>query len=361
MRIILLCIVGLLYATSAQSAESVQSWQGRRMAVETKHLIPALKGGEGYGDKYTFNADFGERGSMYVSLTIANLGFGDHKMEAKGRLTLDGKTFRWKKKLDDDEWSNTSGRLNVKAGPVTMSGTPDRLVFEVTSGSNSMQMVFTPIAQPWRPGNGRVVYGSDRKVSDYTVFPLCKVVGSVTMDGVAAEVSGTGYGTRSWSELAIYEQARWTLEFRGISGDRTVYIRELSPSADYERTRVAYLLITKGKEILFESFDYTFSPTSIFTDTQHENGYRVPESFTIVAKDTNDASRLMRGKFTKKRLRKRSDELSRMNTALRMIVRRFSKPVSYSYDMDFAVEVKHGAGIEQISGTGRYGVTHLNR
>lgn len=361
MRIGLLIIIGLLYTTAVQSAEPVQSWQGRRATVQTQHLLPALKGGEGYGDKYTFNAEFGARGSLYVSLTIANLGFGDHKMEAKGRLTLDGKTFRWNKKLDDDEWSSAKGRLNIQAGPVTLSGTPERLTFDVKSGSNELQMVFTPIAQPWRPGSGRVVYGSERKVSDYTVFPLCKVQGTVTMEGARQELSGIGYGTRSWSELAIYEQARWTLEFRGISEDRTVYLRELSPSADYARTRIAYLLVTKGSEILFESFDYTFTPTSIFSDSRHENGYRVPESFTIVAKDVSDPARLMRGKFTKKRLRKRTDELTRMNAALRMIVRRFSKPVSYAYETDFLVEVKHTDGVEQISGTGRYEVTHLNR
>ena len=56
-----------------------------------------------------------------------------------------------------------------------------------------------------------------------------------------------------------------------------------------------------------------------------------------------------------------TDELDQMNAALRMIVRRFSKPVSYSYETDFLVEVKHGAGVEQISGTGRYEMTHLNR
>ena len=360
-RLIATLVLGLAYTSVGQASEPIRAWQGGRTVVQTKHLIPAMKGGEGYGDKYTFNADFGERGDMYFSLTITNLGFGDHKMEAKGRVTLGGQTFRWKKKLDDDEWSSQSGKLNIKAGPASLSGTPERLVFTAKSGSDSMNLVFTPIAKAWRPRNGRVLFGKERKVSDYTIFPLSKVAGQVTVGGSESEVDGTGFGTRSWSEIAVYEQARWTLEFRGISGDMTFYMRELSPTSTYERSRIAYVLFTKGDQVVFESFDYAFNPTKLFTDKQHENGYRVPESFTITGKDAGDPSRLMRGKFEKKRLRHRSDELKNMNSALRMVVSRFSQPVTYSYETDFLVEVKHADGVERISGVGRYDMSHLSK
>ena len=91
---------------------------GSRTVVRSKHLIPAMKGGEGYGDKYTFDADFGERGNMYFSMAISNLGLGDHKMQAKGRLTIGTQVFRWKKKLDSDEWSHAKDKFEIKPVPL---------------------------------------------------------------------------------------------------------------------------------------------------------------------------------------------------------------------------------------------------
>ena len=172
MRIViqLYCVALIVLTASIVSAEPVRPWQGSRTVVRSKHLVPAMKGGEGYGDKYTFDADFGERGNMYFSMAISNLGLGDHKMQAKGRLTIGTQVFRWKKKLDSDEWSHAKDKFEIKAGPATASGTPDRLVLAANEGGNEFELVLTPIARAWRPKNGRVLYGKKRAVTDYTVF-----------------------------------------------------------------------------------------------------------------------------------------------------------------------------------------------
>jgi hypothetical protein len=360
-KLILAAVLSLL-ATPAWSAEPVSAFKGTRSVVQTKHLVPAMAKGEGYGEKYTFNADLGDRGNLYFSMTISNLGFGDHKMEAKGRLTLDGKSYKWKKALDDDEWKHGKAPFFIKAGPAKISGTPKRLVFEVAQGEGSFEFVFTPIANAWRPRNGQIQFGSDRKASDYTVFPLMAVSGWAKVGGEQIALKGTGYGTHSWSELAIYNQARWTMSFRGISGDSTVYVRELGLTKDYGRKRIAYLLVTKGSNVEIESFDYQMTPTEVFTDTKHANKYKVPESFQLLGKDAEEPDqRMFRGKVTKKKLRKRKDMLGKMNAATRAVVSRFSKPVSYSYDATYLLEVRVAGAMQRLEGVGRYEFTHLNK
>lgn len=346
----------------AQADDAVRAWQGSQAAVETRHLVPQMKDGSGYGQKYTFNAEYGERGRLYFSMTISNLGIGNHKMEAKGNLRLDDKTISWKKDLKAKDWHFKAAPFQVEAGPAKISGEPTRLVFEVKNSDGEFEVTFTPIAMPWRPRDGQIQFGPERKINDYTVFPLSKVQTRVRFKGGDwQEVEGYGYGTHSWSELAVYETARWVSEFRGIAGDRTVYIREIYTADDFGRQRVPYLLITRGDEVLLESFDFQMNPTEILTDSEHENRYQVPESFTLLGADASRPERKFRANMKKNKLRKRDDILKSMNFAVRAVVSRFSKPVLYDYDTDFLVEVMVGGETETISGVGRYEVTHLNK
>jgi len=361
-RFVFFALTVSVLSNAALAQAPVRAWQGNRTVVKAHHLVPAIKDGEGYGEKYTFNGEFGDRGSFYFSLAISNLGFGDRKMEAKGRLTIDGQSIRWKKKLDADEWSFTKAPFSIKAGPATLSGTPKRLVMTAAVGKQRVEAVMTPIARPWRPRNGRVLFGTERKVSDFTVFPLTQVEVKYNLgDGQEKTVSGRGHGTRSWSEIAVYEQSRSSLEFRGITDNKTIYIREIFPAREYAQNRVAYVLITKGSEILIESFDFELKPTDMYTDNAHPNQYRVPVSFDLVGKDAEDPNRLFRGRVTKKRLRSRDDILKSMNAVVRMVAKRYSQPVSYSYESDFLIQVKNGDQVDSLSGVGRYGVYHWKK
>lgn len=347
--------------TSAAAAEPVRAWQGGRQPVTVQHLIPSMKGGEGYGEKYTFNADFEGGGSFYFSMTISNLGFGDGMMEAKGRLTVGGQSYNWKKNLDDDEWSYDKKAFRIKAGPASISGTPDRLVMTARAEGTDVELTFTPIARAWRPRDGRVRWG-DEGVNDYTVFPLMKVEGRYKPKGGDWQpLTGRGFGTQSWSNVALYETARWTLELRTIDGDKTLYLREIGATDEYGDARIPYLLVTRGDEVLLESFDYQMTPTDVMTDTRHDNRYKVPEAFTLLGRDAADPNRMVRGKVTKKKLRKRREPLKKMNAAVRAVASRYSEPVSYDYDVDVLVEVKVGEQTEQVRGVGRYEVNHLNK
>ncbi len=330
-------------------ADSLQGFSAGHSAATVQSLIPAMHKGEGYGEKYTFNAEFGERGSMYFSLTISNFGIGDFKMEAKGRFTLDGEDYSWKKELDDDEWKYKKDQFYIKAGPATISGTPNRLVMTATKSKHQFQAVFTPKAPSWRPGQGQVKFGSN--ISEFTVFPLMDVEAKVKLKDKDEEVlTGYGFGSHSWSDLMPYEQFKSTVDFRGIAGDATVYMRIMQPVSDYGKEPLRYLLVTKGNQILAESLNFTVTPTATYTDKKHDNKYQVAESFTVSTPD-------IKGTVTKSQLRQRKDQLASLNFAARQIAKQYAKPMLYDYDMQFSFDVKG----QKIEGIGRYEVNHLNK
>jgi len=346
-------------------AETARSWTGPRVVVKAKHLAPAMKKSSDYWDKYTFNADFGARGSFYYSLAIGDALSDDRKLEAKGRLTVDGKTFSWRNDFKEGAWSHTLGeQIEIKAGKAVMSGTPDKLRFVNEQDGGAVELEFTPIARAWRPRQGQAMFGSDNKAYDVTLFPLMKVTGRFKhAGGDWQNIEGRGQGSHVWGEMAPHEAYRWTMEMRGISGDTTVYLRELGASEAFGGVRIPYLLVTKGDKVLVESFDYQLTPTEVFTDEKHDNKYKVPTSFQLVGKDADDAQVQFRGAVKQKKLNKRKDYLADLGAMKAAVASRFAKPVLYDYEIDLTLEVKTAGGVERITMSGddtRYEVNWLN-
>ncbi len=352
MRKACLFLLGCLLCSFSVNAEELRGFVGKSGAVSASTLTPAMRDGDGYGEKYTFNAEFGEVGDLYFSMTISNFGLGDHKMEARGRFTIDGKKVEWKRELDDDEWSRGRSGFRLKAGTAILEGTPDRLVITSTKSGSAIEAVFTPIARAWRPGSdGRALFG--KHISDFTIFPLMNVEAKVTMKGQEPKtITGIGYGTHTWSDLMTYDMATVTYDFRGIDGDATVYFRKFVTTKEYGAKPLSYLLITKGDKVIAESFSFDMQPTAdrLYIDKKHDNKYKVPESFTLTAPG-------VKGTFTKKKLRQRKDILADMNFAVRQIAKAYSKPVRYDYDTNFSVD----AGGQHFEGVGRYEVYHWNK
>jgi hypothetical protein len=352
-----------LAAPAARAADPVRPWSGPRTVVKVKHLVPVMHDADEYWDKYTFSSDLGDRGSFYFSAGITNLGLGSGKLELKARLTVDGRKFESKLQKDHDDWKLDKGdTFTLSAEKASMSGNPDQLVFKNEVGGDAFEVTFTPVVRPWRPRDGQVTFGKDQKVFDVTMFPLCKVHIHYKQDGGEwKDLDATGWGSHTWGDQMMYSEARWTLDLHAIQGDYTIYMRELGLNDQYGGLRIPYLLITKGNSILIESYDYQFNATSVFTDEQHENKYRVPEEFTLLGKDAEDANRMFRAVVKKKALKKRDDVLASMGGLKAAVVGRYAKPVEYDYDVDYTFEVKNGDDVQRIQGVGVYEVNQLNK
>lgn len=347
------------------AADGVKSWQGARSVVKTRHLVPAMKSAGDYWDKYTFNAEF-PNGAFYFSYAIGDPITDAKKMESKGRLTVDKNTWSWRNDFKAGNWSFVSGEpMSITAGKAVMSGSAQELKFAGETDGAAFELTFTPIANAWRPKAGQVLFGAENKAYDVTLFPRMKVVGRYKpVGGDWLPLEGTGNGSHVWGELAPYDMNRWTLEFHGGTGDYAIYMRELGTTDTYSQTRVPYLLITKGNQVLVESFDYTLTPTDVFTDEAHENKYKVPMSFQLQGRDADEAGTQFRAVVKKKKLNKRKDYLAEMGAVKAALAGTKAKPVLYDYDVDFTFEVKTASGVDQIktgAEDGRLEINWLNQ
>ena len=362
-----LLAAALLVTAGTANADPVKPWQGARVVVRSKHLVPAMKSSSDYWDKYPFNADL-PNGKFYVSLAVGDALSDDKKLESKGHFVSADTDFSWKNDFKEGQWSFTSGEpMNITAGKATMEGTPQAVTFKNETDGGAYELTFTPIANAWRPKAGQVQYGVDNHPYDVTLFPLMKVSGKYKRPGGEWQnVEGRGYGSHVWGDLAPYSMNRWTLEFRGISGDYSIYMRELGTTDTYGQTRIPFLLITKGSQILVESYDYSFTPTDVFTDEKHENKYKVPKSFTLAGNDAENPNIQFRASIKEKKLNKRKDYLADLGAVKAAVAGRFAKPVLYDYDTDFTFEVKTASGVETIKvapggDNGRLEINWLNQ
>ena len=360
----LICLLSL--AAPVWSAKPVEGFSGKATSVRIKDWIPHMSKLDGYGEKYTFVAKLGKKDRFYFSMLISNLGPGDHKMHAKGTLTLRGKKFSWSFKKDDDEWTHNKKELYIKAGDAILSGTLDQLTLKTQSKGTRIEVNFKPIVQHWTPLGGPIRFNRNRK-TEYHVLPLAQAEGKMWIKGVDAPFafSGKGWATHSWSHLGPHEQNRWTLELKGIDyqNEYTVYVREFETASDYERKILNYVVVTHKNKVVFEGFNQPLSASRFFTDPKHPNRYKVPEAFTIEMKDCCKDRTLTLTFEGQKRTHHRNP-IARRAWLIRKIIERFSKPMEYAYTGQYSVKISDSKGTSLLSFKGDDGkleMNHFNR
>jgi hypothetical protein len=242
---------------------------------------------EGYGEKYTFDAKLksaqGETGLLYLSLMITNLGPGDHKMTAKGSLTLGERSVRWSYKLDADEWSSRAKPLNIRAGGVTLREENGALVAELKHKKLSFKLAMKERGPNWQPHGGGFKLGSH--YSTLQTAPLMDLSGELSFLGDSphsASVTGQAWGSHSASDQGPHEQSLWMSKIRSIDlkSARTLYMRVMQSTKDYGSQQLAYLFITEGDKLIFEGSGFPIKVDKSYTDSK-KYGYQVVEEFMV--------------------------------------------------------------------------------
>ena len=356
------------YLISTSFAKPVISgFQGGGDQLKSEHLKPHLVSNENYVEKYTFNADFksstGEEGRLYFSISINNIGAGDHKLRTKGILTIGEERIKWSSKRKSGQWKSAKDSFKITAGGVELSGDPQKmLTFKVSNKQGQFKIMFRPIVKPWRPQNGGLSFSKSSEKAQFSLFPFAEVKGEWSLaNGIQGELTGEGWGRHTWSHLGPHEWSQWSQLIRIFDRDakRSVFIRRVKIGGDYAPKTIAYAIATEGSKTVFEGYNVDVKASKTYTDKKHDNRYQFPTDFTLKASDQRSGDQLSLKLKTNRRLYRRNP-IGKLSWVKRKVVELVTKPMEYAYEFDYDVAISGKSSIKMSGHKGRYEVFHLN-
>lgn len=372
-RVVSSCLVSFfLGVSSAAYAGAPSEWGAAGDTIKINDLVPRLYDSEGYGEKYTFVAQIkteadeatgqGEQtGRFYFSLSISNLGGGDHKLEAKGALELGEKSFKWKVKRQKGKWRSAKGKLDIKAGGVHLSGTVEQLVFNVQNGDETLEIKFKPIVETWRPTGGGLQLG-DGNNAEFSLFPLAEIAGQLkNKNGDLNELRGHGWGRHTWSQLGPHEWSLWNIQLRVFdpAHKRALFIRRLRTGEDYSKSERSYgLLIEDGKRV-FEGYMLSLEQKKSYRDKKHDNQYSFPTDFVLTGVDVKSGARF-RGQFETGKRHYRRNPIQNLPWIKRKAVELVTKPMEYAYELKYEISLSGTTSLSIKGEDGRYEAYFFN-
>ena len=370
-------ILSLSTSPDALAKDSVSGLDGIGAPAELKHIIQHNVSDEYYVEKYTFNAklkastdaqdeqgappvDF--TGRLYFSISISNIGSGDHKATARGVIELGDQRYKWKVSKKSSQWSRDRNRLDLRIGGARLYGDLNKLHFEVKRGGGKMKVSFTPIAKPWRPGRGGVIMG-DGKSAEFTLMPMAELEGSFTPKNKAElKVSGVGWGRHTWSQLGPHEWSKWNYQVRVFDAHkrRALFIRQVQTGGDYKKRKLSYALLVSGADRLFEGYGLQSEARAHYRDPKHDNHYRFPTDVTFTGQSVQgDAQLKMSLKTTKRHYRR--NPVAKYSWMKRKVIEMATKPMIYAYQTDYHVKLSGARTLDFSGDQGRYETYFFNK
>ena len=361
-----LCLLSFGHLNSYAKAKVI-GFQQKGESLNFENLIPHLVSDENYVEKYTFDAEIesadGQKGQLYFSVSINNLGAGDHKLHLKGRLSLGSEKLTWNRKFSAGKWKNNKSQLAIAAGGISLSATnAQELNFKVKTKNQSFDLILTPQVKAWRPKNGGLKFSDSSKKAEFALFPMAEVKGTWTQKSKeTVALSGQAWGRHSWSHLGPHEWIRWSQLIRIFDPikQQSVFIRRIQLSDDYQNQILSYAIVSSDKKIIFEGYGLDAQESKHYTDKKHENNYRFPTHMTLNAKNSRGPGELTLKLNTNKRIYRRNP-IAHLSWAKRKLAEMFSKPMKYAYAFDYDLSISGSTPLSMKGNTGRYEIFHLN-
>lgn len=336
------------------NAKVLEPFNGASIKVSENDFIPHCddplnKGRENYSEAYSFVFTLEGGYGAYIQFLISNLGFGDKKGAVKANFDIpEGRHLSSKIEYDEDEWGYFRNKFYVKMGNNSIEGDLKKVVVKVKNDKFEGEFIFKNIAEPWRPGNGRVFYGSKDDYYDFKIMtPVAKIDGKVKISGETTirEVHGYGYSDHIHTNVAMHEQAKRWVKVRAINPHNTFILTEFHSPSKFGEKKAHFFVIYKNGKLFYETLDFELIPKKFNLDSA--SSYNVPLLFEIKKEKIHGAIKVVKATG-------REDYLEELNPILRAIVGKFAKPVMFYFDAKYAIEIQDGDKKESIGGKARY-------
>jgi hypothetical protein len=320
---------------------------------------PHLDGNGGAWESWEYLFRFSNGYTLLAQFQLTNKGPGSHRGIVVARIIApNGTATLVKNSRDYGEWSYSMGPAGMDiylathqlhiAPPshkVSIQATGCRFTIEAES--------VTPMVQP-----GRLAFSEDEFYDLTVLAPRLKAQGVLEFtDGPTIELrDGTGVALYVRSNMADHKQMLGLLRCHTFDGATQVSLMEFTAPEDYRYQRVGLLLIIRGSEVVYESYDYDRRYSALEPDPEDPH-YPVPRGFVV----SNHAGASGVQGEVKLRLIQRYDILDWVKSGIgRFFLRRTSHPIEYLFDADYELNLTLSEDPERISGRGFASLLMLN-
>jgi len=358
-------IVALFLPFGHLLADPLYPFSGPSEPVTLEDILPhydrrECKKNEFYSEWWSFIFSLENKYGAYVQFLLSNLGKGDGRAYVRAHLsTPEGLKIQKKDEFDEKQWSYEKDKFLIRIGENLVSGNLQGFVLKVKNDSFEAEFKVSPLVPAYKPGNGRVQYGSskERYYEYHVIAPVAEVSGKVRIQGEENErsVSGLMFVEHVATTLGMHEQARQWVRFRSFNKNRVFLFSQILPPPEYGDNPARFVVLFEKGQKIFEALNEdVVVRLASFKEDEKKKGYFVPWVAEISGKGKN------RFGIKAQAITGREDYLEEVGSVTRFIISRFAKPVLYSFDALFSGEVEVQGRLIKVGGFGRYYFTIVN-
>jgi hypothetical protein len=238
-------------------------------------------------------------------------------------------------KFPADQFSASKEKCDVRIGANWINGDLHRYEVHVEMGGLLADLIFTGTVAPWRPGAGKAFFGDlDHFFGWLPSIPYGTVEGTLTYDGQARQVKGTGYHDHNWGNVGLDDVMDHWYWGRAHLGEYTLIFVEQVASEKYGTTRMPVFMLAKGAEILIgDSQPLTMQARDFVS---HTEGHAYPREvdFNWIAGDESVRLRLREPKLIEA-----TSLLTLLPKWQQRIARLFANPYYFRFNADLELEI----------------------
>ncbi len=228
----------------------------------------------------------------------------------------------------------------VEAGPNYIKGAYPKYALHIEDEALTLRLAIQDLAPGWRPGNGRVFFGS-RKEKFYDVVVAhsrARVSGECRLKGDSrfTPLSGMLYGDHSYVNLMPTEQAVNWYSLRAFGPTMSVNYVEFVTPETYGSQRIPWVQIVDNNRILYATCNVGQQLSNFQTD--QETGYQYP---TRIELRIDEPQCRMKVAIDALRSLERFDVFSDLNPTLRVLAKTFfHRPIFYRFLSEYVIDLR---------------------
>jgi len=257
-------------------------------------------------------------GTVVVVWFGDNWFYGSHKRAVSIDLTPPGKPTLHVMRTFEAPGSFSTQSVDVEIGPHRFKGDLDTYAIHVDpadTGGIGCDLTLRRRVASYRPATGYIEAG-DKFFAWLVAVPEGAVTGTLTVDGLTRQVTGSGYHDHNWGNVSpakLFDNWWWG---RGHSGGHTIIASEIHGKAAVGGTSVPLLFIGDEQQVEVSAFGAAVIPVEgalvRHPDAHHDR--LIPSGITLTTADGSGAAFKISDKMLKS-----ADLLADQPAALRAV------------------------------------------